>query len=50
MQSSGFGGFVGYNSQWDDVVIGVELNYTHGNFVRIQTRLQARAFMSRPTT
>ncbi len=26
---TGFGGFVGYNSQWDDAVIGVELNYTH---------------------
>src|SRR4051794_7850152 len=23
-RSSGFGGFVGYNSQWDDVMIGVE--------------------------
>ena len=27
-----FGGFVGYNSQWDDVVIGVEANYMHGKF------------------
>lgn len=27
-----FGGFVGYNSQWDDVVLGVEANYMHGNF------------------
>jgi outer membrane immunogenic protein len=26
------GGFVGYNSQWDDVVVGVEANYMHGNF------------------
>jgi opacity protein-like surface antigen len=24
-----FGGFVGYNSQWDDVVLGFEFNYTH---------------------
>ena len=36
MHGSGFGGFVGYNSQWTDVVIGLELNYTHGNFVRLQ--------------
>jgi len=26
------GGFVGYNSQWDDVVLGVEANYMHGTF------------------
>ncbi|QWG17501.1 outer membrane beta-barrel protein [Bradyrhizobium sediminis] len=31
-RSSGFGGFVGYNSQWDDVVIGVEASYLHGAF------------------
>jgi len=27
--SVGFGGFVGYNAQWDDVVLGVEGNYNH---------------------
>lgn len=26
------GGFVGYNSQWDDVVLGVEANYMRGTF------------------
>ncbi|GAB1716873.1 MAG: hypothetical protein NTAFB05_19150 [Nitrobacter sp.] len=31
-RGTGFGGFVGYNSQWDDVVLGVEANYLHGNF------------------
>jgi outer membrane immunogenic protein len=31
-QSAGFGGFAGYNSQWDDVVIGVEASYLHGAF------------------
>lgn len=31
-RSSGYGGFVGYNSQWDDVVIGVEMSYIHGKF------------------
>jgi opacity protein-like surface antigen len=31
-RSSGFGGFAGYNSQWDDVVIGLEMSYLHGNF------------------
>jgi opacity protein-like surface antigen len=29
---TGFGGFVGYNSQWEDVVLGVEANYTHSPF------------------
>src|SRR3954447_7429595 len=28
-QNSGFGGFFGYNAQWTDVVVGVELNYMH---------------------
>jgi outer membrane immunogenic protein len=31
-QSSGFGGFAGYNAQWDDVVLGVEASYLHGRF------------------
>jgi len=25
----GFGAFAGYNSQWDDVVVGIEANYIH---------------------
>jgi outer membrane immunogenic protein len=31
-QSSGYGGFAGYNSQWNDVVLGLEMSYLHGNF------------------
>ncbi len=30
--NSGFGGFAGYNMQWEDSILGVELNYVHGNF------------------
>ncbi|HRJ70076.1 MAG TPA: outer membrane beta-barrel protein [Beijerinckiaceae bacterium] len=26
----GAGGFIGYNTQWDDVIIGMELDYTRG--------------------
>lgn len=28
----GFGAFGGYNAQWDDVVLGLEANYTRGAF------------------
>jgi len=34
---NGYGGFIGYNSQWDDVVLGVELSYMHGKFGGSQT-------------
>lgn len=31
-RSTGFGGFAGYNWQWDDVVVGLEASYLHGTF------------------
>src|SRR5579859_6713731 len=31
-RSAAFGGFTGYNWQWDDAVLGVEANYMHGSF------------------
>lgn len=30
--SGGFGGFIGYNSRWEDVILGVEANYTRTNY------------------
>jgi opacity protein-like surface antigen len=45
MQSSGYGGFAGYNFQFSEAVIGVELNYTHGNFFGANSGTQARSFM-----
>ena len=30
--AAGYGGFAGYNSQWDDVVVGVEANYLHSDY------------------
>jgi opacity protein-like surface antigen len=43
-RGDGFGGFFGYNSQWDDVVLGVEANYMHGNFGGSQTGSMSRFF------
>jgi opacity protein-like surface antigen len=31
-RSSGYGAFMGYNWQWDDVVVGLEGSYLHGSF------------------
>lgn len=31
-RSSAFGGFTGYNWQWDDAVLGLEASYMHGSF------------------
>src|SRR6185312_5397381 len=31
-RSAAFGGFTGYNWQWDDAVLGVEASYVHGSF------------------
>ncbi|MBR0830866.1 porin family protein [Bradyrhizobium manausense] len=30
--NTGFGAFAGYNGQWDDVVLGIEANYSHFGF------------------
>ena len=42
-RNSGFGGFAGYNSQWDDVVLGLEASYLHGGFGGSSTASQALA-------
>src|ERR1700755_810125 len=44
VHGNGYGAFAGYNSQWDDVVLGVELNYMHGNFGGSQTDRMSRSF------
>jgi opacity protein-like surface antigen len=43
-QSQAYGGFAGYNAQWDDVVLGIDASYMHGNF-----GAQAGGSMSRQT-
>lgn len=33
----GFGGFLGYNTQWDDVILGAEVDYTRGGISATST-------------
>src|ERR1700753_233201 len=40
----GFGAFAGYNSQWEDVVLGLELSYMHGSFGGSQSDSMSRIF------
>jgi outer membrane immunogenic protein len=42
----GYGGFVGYNTQWQDLIVGVEADYTHTNLnmTSISPTVIARAF------
>jgi opacity protein-like surface antigen len=44
VHGAGWGAFAGYNSQWSDVVLGVELNYLHGSFGGTQTDSMSRFF------
>jgi outer membrane immunogenic protein len=44
VHGNGWGGFVGYNSQWTDVVVGAEFNYLHGAFGGSQTDSMSRFF------
>lgn len=44
VHNNGIGAFAGYNSQWDDIVLGVELSYLHGKFGGAQTDSMTRVF------
>jgi opacity protein-like surface antigen len=44
VHGNGIGGFAGYNSQWDDVVVGTEFSYLHGKFGGTQSDSLARIF------
>lgn len=41
-RNSAFGAFAGYNAQWEDVVLGVEVSYLHGNFSGASTASASR--------
>src|SRR3569832_2815584 len=45
-QTGSYGAFAGYKSQWDDVVLGVEMSYMHGSFGGSSTASMSRAFRS----
>ncbi len=45
-QSSAFGGFAGYNSQWDDVVLGIDASYMHGSFGASASGEMGRQFVT----
>lgn len=46
VHGDGIGAFIGYNSQWDDVVLGVEFNYMHGKFGGSQTESSTPRFFA----
>lgn len=45
-QSSAFGAFAGYNWQWDEIVIGIDGSYMHGNFGASASGDMARSFVT----
>jgi opacity protein-like surface antigen len=45
VHGNGWGAFAGYNSQWTDVVVGLELNYMHGKFGGSQIDSMSRSFV-----
>jgi outer membrane immunogenic protein len=36
-RTSGFGGFAGYNTQWQDLILSIEGNYNHTSFTALAT-------------
>jgi opacity protein-like surface antigen len=40
------GGFVGFNTQWDDAVLGFELNYGHTNLTKAASDTESRSFIN----
>jgi opacity protein-like surface antigen len=42
--SASFGGFIGYNYEWEDVILGLELNYNH--FLSLSTSISGSVTQS----
>ncbi len=48
--TTGFGGFAGYNTQWTNLVLGVEANYTHAQWLGSSSDTLARRMDASGTT
>lgn len=48
--TTGFGGFVGYNTQWTNLILGVEANYTHAQWYGSSSDTLARRMDASGTT
>ena len=48
IQTTGFGGFVGRNWQWDDVVLGLEANYSHMTNLKTSTANSMSRIITNP--
>jgi outer membrane immunogenic protein len=48
--TTGFGGFAGYNSQWANVILGLEANYTHAQWYGSSSDSLARRMDASGTT
>jgi len=46
---NGWGGFIGYNWQWDDIVVGVEGNFSRSSLARTATDSMTRSFINNTT-
>lgn len=44
ISANNYGGFIGFNSQWDDIVLGLELNYSAGRMSTDATDAIGRSF------
>jgi opacity protein-like surface antigen len=44
VSNGGFGGFVGYNTQWDNAVVGIDLTYTKSRLAGSSTDFIGRSF------
>ena len=48
--NTAYGGFVGYNFQWSEALLGIELNYSHGAFAASSRGSQTRQVTSDDVT
>jgi outer membrane immunogenic protein len=42
--TAGVGGFVGYNTEWENLILGLEINYNHVNLSQVSENSLGRSF------